>query len=350
MAELIDEIKIENDLVKEQRSLVHRREQEVRAHIRGAKDYLGYYRGQQKRLKEFDSIGIKEAMDLLSKENTDTATLILDNIHTRRSTVIRDASSYKREYTSNKRKIESYRKSLEQARNKLEVIEQRNEPIILNIEAIREELKDYQHVDENKTFLYLSGSSKRPTMQVRFTKIKCTPDKNEYINLIDNSFILNSVNAIFYLDNNSLYFKRANTTAPEPTGYTQGRRVHPHILGNDNPCMGGFLDAYAAAREEFDIHGMVGVAQLFLESANPDDDAGRHWPKWMLYHAEGSKGNLNLLNSCHRMTLSGHRIFARMTQAGEFVIPVIEDGALQLHTLKEEEAIGLLNHLAEKKQ
>jgi hypothetical protein len=96
---------------------------------------------------------------------------------------------------------------------------------------------------------------------------------------------------------------------------------------------------------------MVGVLQLFLESTNPDDDAGRWWPRWAFYNAKGARGNLNVFNETndhiHResdLMYWGYRGFGIAT------IPVLEDGEVTVHKVNYEDLTGFLEHLAEKKE
>lgn len=62
-----------------------------------------------------------------------------------------------------------------------------------------------------------------------------------------------------------------------PFEWTRRNRVHPHVLDNDQPCLGDFGGPLREAIANRDWATFGGVMKLFLETAITSDTAGSNW-------------------------------------------------------------------------
>ena len=62
-----------------------------------------------------------------------------------------------------------------------------------------------------------------------------------------------------------------------PFSWDNQNRVHPHILSNDDPCLGDFAGPFREALDEFDWVSVYTYLRLFLERAINSDAAGAKW-------------------------------------------------------------------------
>lgn len=62
-----------------------------------------------------------------------------------------------------------------------------------------------------------------------------------------------------------------------PFSWDNQNRVHPHILGNDEPCLGDFAGPFREAISELDWVSAYTYLRLFLERAITSDSAGAKW-------------------------------------------------------------------------
>lgn len=66
-------------------------------------------------------------------------------------------------------------------------------------------------------------------------------------------------------------------------------RAHPHVLTNDEPCLGDFLSPYREALEAQDWVTTFSLIKLFLERAINTDVAGQQWINYFVNnYAEGT--------------------------------------------------------------
>ncbi len=54
-------------------------------------------------------------------------------------------------------------------------------------------------------------------------------------------------------------------------------QVHPHVLNGGEPCFGDFAGPIREAIADRDWAVAIGLIQMFLEQADPEDTAGQHW-------------------------------------------------------------------------
>ena len=68
--------------------------------------------------------------------------------------------------------------------------------------------------------------------------------------------------------------------------YAEHDTPHPHIMGDNAPCLGDFHSPLAEAIEALDIETAVMLIIEFLSTVNHNDDAGATWPSYYGYTRE----------------------------------------------------------------
>lgn len=350
MASLLTQIHIRNPELETLEQDMNRRSRDLRSNIAYARETLI---GKRMATKTLQALKRKDVIDLIDKlkGSPDMGEMSLYNeLHDYLNRTRKGQEDYTNVFNDTKRHIRQLQRSLENMKSTNERLLRENPGKDIHINDIKIALIDNPNIDTDKTFLYLNPISHRPLVQVRFNNLICTPISNQFSNIFDNSFPLRDVNVVMDLKDNSLFMKRANLHQPAPRGFTSHRRIHPHVLDNDKPCMGDYLGAYADARDRLDILEMVAIAQLFLESANPDDAAGKWWPRWAFYNAKYARGNLNLLNETRIYNITDDiSIFAYKQYTGVYRVPILKDGALEIKDVHQDDIRAFSRELADEK-
>lgn len=350
MASLLTKVHVRNPELETLESDMRRRSRDLRSNIQYAKENLV---GKRRSTKSLNALKRRDVLDLIGRLSTSPDMgehALYNELYDYRERLLNGQQNYTSIYNDTRRHINQLRRSLDNMKQTNERLLRENPGKDIHINDIKIALVDNPNIDVDKTYLYHNPVNMRPLIQVRFHGLQCTPLENSYSNIFDSSFPLRDVNVIMDLKDNSIFMKRANLHQPAPKGYTSNRRVHPHILENDKPCMGDFLGAYADARDQLNIVDMVAIAQLFLESANPEDAAGTYWPRWAFYNAKYSRGNLNLLNETRAYNITDDiRIYAYKQYTGIYRVPILKDGALEIKDVHQDEIKPFCLNLADEK-
>jgi len=203
-------------------------------------------------------------------------------------------SSYKGEIRHNESlvishegQVTSYQKALRQTNAKLRNLIKKNKDsgvVVLNDIKIAIAMNPY--VDIDNVFFSVSpispNSKKKPMLNFTFSGLHCRPNKQPYVNLMDDTFPLRDIRIQISLEDYKVkMLPLIGEENLQVRGY-QGYRVHPHMLNHDIPCLGDFMGSVVETIQEKEWETMVAVLQSFLEQAYNADAAGKHWPKWMI--------------------------------------------------------------------
>ncbi len=234
------------------------------------------------------------------------------------------------------RKIVDYQKFLTRRKAELIMIVGQHPPRILTQEDVRDKLRDFEHVDLENTYLYHDHGV--PELVVRFTGIRCELREKPHGNILDSSWILPDMNVRINLITGLSRVCRLQTEERMPRGWSVNK-VHPHIMDGEVPCYGDFLGAANDAKDSQDITEMVTIMQMFLETVNYDDSAGKKYARYLIYRSEGfnSRGvEGDLVNSLERIGGGLANIYTTKvdhptTGRRVFYVPVVEEGVYSCH-------------------
>ncbi len=155
-----------------------------------------------------------------------------------------------------------------------------------------------------------------------FKNLQCTPSHNKYLNIMDRSFLLREIRISVNITDRIF---RVTPVISEMdlcvTGYS-GKRVHPHILSNDTPCLGDFLGAIVDAIDARDWNTLGGVFQTFLEQAYDRDAAGAKWPRWAIRRARDNSSVSNL----QPLSFKAGEVYGSPIGGMKYNIPVVTGG------------------------
>lgn len=123
-----------------------------------------------------------------------------------------------------------------------------------------------------------------PFIRWVFTGILMRPDKNHYAWLRGlgagntPSFPLQDVQVEIHLTDGAVKLSPLRGQRGQaPFTWDNQNRVHPHILSNDEPCLGDFAGPFREALHELDWVSVYTYLRLFLERAINSDAAGAKW-------------------------------------------------------------------------
>lgn len=160
-----------------------------------------------------------------------------------------------------------------------------NSDKIIKLPDVKQALKPLPNV-KNKNVSFGTKNGKQ-YLRFSYTGITCTPNSNKFININGGeevSFSLRDISVYVYPAQNKIVcLPKRGETSLAPIGYADGHRVHPHIIDSNEPCLGDFGSALFEALDEQDFETFATVFQLFLESADANDAAGRTWPRFLLH-------------------------------------------------------------------
>jgi hypothetical protein len=108
------------------------------------------------------------------------------------------------------------------------------------------------------------------------TGLKMKPSENifEWLNNKEPVQIgLHDIEVIINLDSSAIWIANPGYAIPQKFG----KEVHPHYLGEWNPCLGDFTGGILTAIEDYDFVMVFANIKAFLEQANAYDSAGRNW-------------------------------------------------------------------------
>ncbi|NVZ07972.1 hypothetical protein HW932_01695 [Allochromatium humboldtianum] len=123
-----------------------------------------------------------------------------------------------------------------------------------------------------------------PFVRWVFTGLLMRPDRNPYAWLRGlgagsiPSFPLQDVQVSLRLTDGTVHLAPVRGQRDQaPFSWDNQNRVHPHILGNDEPCLGDFAGPFREALHELEWVSVYTYLRLFLERAIVDDTAGAKW-------------------------------------------------------------------------
>lgn len=230
--------------------------------------------------------------------------------------------------------LETYNMHLKSLNEKIANIEKKYPIVKLTDEAFRDALKGFPNINVDKCFISKT-SQNDVVVHFYYHGVRCTPDFTGYKNIVDRSFEVEPIHVSMNLRSGAIkmYGDEYEVIKPQPRGFTQ-ERVHPHIMSNHSPCLGGFVGAIDDAREECDIIQLATVIQMFLEQANNGDDAGAYFPRWMFANAKGAEAP-GVYNRMQRISLPGGGVAYGIVRTGvsgnhEYQLPFLKDGIVKM--------------------
>lgn len=153
----------------------------------------------------------------------------------------------------------------------------------LKVSTIKEILSAFPTIPK-RYIKIIEDSQGRPCLRWRFKGLVMSPNYNPYWRINDGkkAYVpLQEIVVLVNLQTNKVTIAPVRGQRDEcPYGFS-GRRVHPHILQHDVPCFGDFAAPLAEALDDGDVEIIATVIQLFLQSVEPDDTAGKYWPNWL---------------------------------------------------------------------
>ena len=272
-------------------------------------------RGTQYTLKE------REQQLILYKGNEDTLNIVRRYISSERE----DLERYNLKINSLKQKIEDYKAYSN----------------LVTLRSIKEELKHHTNITNISLKQKDNGDI---FIEYVYHDIKCTPNSSSYLNLIDKSFKLLPIKVRIFLTKNKVYLlpvygDKAKTTK----GYDGSYVVHPHILSNNGrPCLGDFTSSFFESVTDFDISTAATILELFLEQAVTSDEAGKHWPHFMLHNSGLNFYRRYKANRIGDREGNEYHYFGRINiKQGSYwyTIPIVEGGRITMFEGRKEDVL-----------
>lgn len=155
-----------------------------------------------------------------------------------------------------------------------------NVEILYTKEMVKEQLESNDKI-VNKS-ICLGEDSHGHFIRWRYENIVMKPDINPFINVnFGGEVAINLPPAIvqIYPGDNSVKIMPMRNR-PRHTGFAHNV-CHPHVLGNNNPCLGDYAGPVVEAISEGHLETVASLLELFLSGAADSDAAGKHWYRWL---------------------------------------------------------------------
>lgn len=200
--------------------------------------------------------------------------------------------------------IAGYSATLALSRASLEAIQEPHS-IAYSKAEINASLKDVPDVAPGSAFLY-SDDDDDTYLCFRFNKLTARVMDKGPIYWVrpeggtsdDDVFIeIDEIEVHINLASRKVQLKPARGDAHAPYEWGATHNVHPHILGNHEPCLGDFTEAVTTAIVERDFRTAALMLRSYLSAINSMDIAGRNWTRYFQQFGHNTADHPNMDHS-----------------------------------------------------
>lgn len=244
--------------------VIHKTEEELEHHQKAVK---AFNEAEDKLFAQLDASISEESAKIFTKE-------VKDRKHTHEQRIV-SATSRLREAKRGQSRIV---KSLTPIEEQLEEL-QKTATGKVSKDSLKNIFADFPTIDQQS--IAVGNENNEAFLQWKFQDIYMMPNLNRFASINQGEIPrlkLPAARVRFFPRNNQLYIYPVR--GQKQFNFYGGNQVHPHIMSNNEPCLGDWAPAIAEASAIHDWAGVANIIQMFLEHANVDDPAGRTWVRY----------------------------------------------------------------------